>query len=332
MALNLRTIFSMEMTGIAMYNDKIPIQALHVTYSKPEPPTFDNVLKLESQSRESRVEGQNPGLQTPDSGLTTHSFMEQMRMYKEDRLLSSPGGDSVFVDANGKVANKGVEHTCLIKRVGKDIKDAKSNFVNMLKDASCSAKFSYITQDGKIEDGQRVGLVKTLENFFKDLFSGISLGTYTPRAEEKPSGADETVKHSLKKVFLDAVYKDVAVGIPRGAVQIVKDAALVCLNLAEAIPDATIGITKTGEGVTTKVFDNTQVALNFFTDILPGGEGRGRVYAFKLDKGIKGLPLIHNLTTPEQGTDEADFQHVRNTSFRKTIETISSIIPLSTTL
>ncbi len=321
----------MEMTGIATYN-KPSIHTLYVTYSKPESNTFDNILKLESQSRESRVESQNPGLQTPDSGLTTHSFMEQMKTYKEDQLLSNPGGDSIFVDADGKVVNKGLEQNGFMERVGKDIKDAKGNLVNMLKDASYGSKFFYKGQDGGIKEGQKVGLVKTLENFFKDLFSGLSLSAYTPESENKPSGAPETAKHSLKKIFVDAVYNDAVVGIPRGLVQIVEDAALACLNLTEAIPDATVGNTKTGEIVTTKVFDDTQVALDFVADVLPGGNGRGRVYAFKFDKGLKGLPLIHNLTTPEQGTDEADFKYVRNTSFRKTIETISSIIPLGTAL
>ncbi|HEY4482156.1 MAG TPA: hypothetical protein VI489_04820 [Candidatus Brocadiaceae bacterium] len=330
----------MEMTGIATYN-KPSIHTLHVTYSKPEPNTFDNILKLESQSRESRVESQNPGLQTPDSGLTTHSFMEQMKTYKEDQLLSNPGGDSIFVDADGKVVNiedspsfgrKGLEQNGFMERVGKDIKDAKSNLVNMLKDASYGSKFCYKDQDGEIKEGQRVGFVKTLENFFKDLFSGLSLGEYTPGTENKPSGVPETAKYSLKKIFVDAMYNDAVVGIPRGVVQIVEDAALACLNLTEAIPDATVGNTKTGEIVTTKVFDDTQVALDFVADVLPGGKGRGRVYAFKFDKGLKGLPLIHNLTTPEQGTNETDFKYVRNTSFRKTIETISSIIPIGTAL
>lgn len=315
----------MEITGVAMYN-KNPAQPHYITYSKPEPLTFDNILKTESKSHGYCRDEVTPTLSQRQGKPA--SFIDQVKMYKEDQLLSSPGGDSIFVDANGKVINKGIGQNSFMERVSKDINDAKGNFVNMLKDASCGSRFCYKAQDGEIKEEQRVGLAKTLENFFKDLVSGISLGTYTPGTEEDPLGAGETVKHSLRKVFVDAVYNDAVVGIPRGVVQIAKDAALVCLNLAETIPDATIGNTKVGETVTTKVFDNTQVALDFLTDALPGGKGRGRVYAFKLDKGIKGLPLIHNLTTPEQGADEADFRHVRNTSFRKTIETISSIIPI----
>jgi hypothetical protein len=313
----------MELTGIGIYNE-IPIQPPHVTYTKPEPLTFDNILKLESQGQEPADEGLNPG--PPTQGRFA-SFIDQVKMYKEDQLLSNPGGDSIFVDADGKVVNKGLEQDSLVERVGKDIMDAKSNFINMLKDASCGSTFCYKAGDGEIEEGQKVGLVKTLENFFKDLFGGISLGAYTPGTEENPSGAVETVKHSLKKVFVDAVYNDVMVGIPRSAVQVAKDATLVCLNLAEAIPDATIGNTKAGGILTTKVFDNTQVALNFLTDVLPGGGGRKRVYAFNLERGIKGLPIIHNLTMPDQNNDEDDFKYVRNTSFRKTIETVSSILP-----
>ncbi len=355
----------MEMTGVAIYN-KYPVQPYQITFTKPEPSAFDNILKLESQGQGSEVgsgntpqrtpttlypelppQGKFTSLETPfvvngplpdkqparENFLTkSTSFIDQMRLYKEDQLLSSPGGDSVFVDANGKVVNKGPEQNGIKERVSKDIKDAKSNFVNMLKDASYGSKFHYKTQDGEIKEGERVGLLETIENFFKDLVSGISLGAYTPGTEENPSGVSETIKHSLKKVFVDAVYNDMVVGIPRSVVQIAKDAALVGLNLAETVPDATIGSTKVGNVVATQVFDNTQVALEFLTDVLPGGEGRGRVYAFRLDKGIRGLPLIHNLTTPEHGTDDADFKYVRNTSFRKTIETISSIVPLGSAM
>jgi len=39
------------------------------------------------------------------------------------------------------------------------------------------------------------------------------------------------------------------------------------------------------------------------------------------------LPIINNLTTPEEEQDKKDWRYVRNTSFRKVIETIPSLIP-----
>ena len=69
--------------------------------------------------------------------------------------------------------------------------------------------------------------------------------------------------------------------------------------------------------------------MDFLTDILPGGEARQRSRSFKLAKGIKGLPIINNLTTPEGAdTNEKEWKYVRNTSFRKVIESIPSLIPM----
>jgi hypothetical protein len=100
------------------------------------------------------------------------------------------------------------------------------------------------------------------------------------------------------------------------------------LNAVEVGPDATIGNFKTGRKITTAIFDNTQVAMDFLTDVLPGGEASIRARSFKLAKGLKGLPIINNITTPEKNDDEKEWKYVRNTSFRKVIETIPSLIPM----
>jgi hypothetical protein len=67
--------------------------------------------------------------------------------------------------------------------------------------------------------------------------------------------------------------------------------------------------------------------MDFITDVIPGGDASMRTRSFKLAKGLKGLPIIHNLTTPEEEQDSKDWRYVRNTSFRKVIETIPSLIP-----
>lgn len=344
----------MEITGVVLHN-KDPLQPNYTNYTKPEPLSFERILNgeagrdiaspdyLEEVGAYCHTLGRfavanNTPLQFEDvapsmAELNAEKTMaapliKQIAMYQEDELLSSPGGDSVYVNADCKIVNSGDEHRGFTERIGKDLNDAKDNLVNMLKDAAYGSGFHYRTRNGEIKVGQRVGFLETIENFFKDLVSGITLGAYTPGTEEEPDGAAETVKHALKKVFVDALYNDVIVGVPRSVGNIAKDAALASLNLAETIPDATIGNSKAGEAVTNKAFDGAQVALEFVTDVLPGGEGRGRVYAFKPGEGIKGLPFIYNLTVPEHDEEGEEIQYVRNTPFRKTIETISSIMPI----
>ncbi len=101
------------------------------------------------------------------------------------------------------------------------------------------------------------------------------------------------------------------------------------LNSIEVIPDATIGNFEAGRKVTTSIFDNTQVVVDFMTDVLPGGEASGRTRSFRLAKGLKGLPIINNITTDENGTVELNWRYVRNTNFRKVIETVTSLFPAS---
>jgi hypothetical protein len=191
------------------------------------------------------------------------------------------------------------------------------------------AKIRYIDNNGKIKEGRKVGFVKTLGNFFKNLVSGLTLGAYTPEGEVKPHGGAGRTKHLFKKIFRDAIVGDIAMGVPRSMVYIGEDIMLAGLNSIEVIPDATIGNFKAGRKATTTVFDNTQVVLDFVTDVLPGGEASGRAHSFRLAKGLKGLPIINNITTDEKEAKELNWRYVRNTNFRKVIETVTSLIPVS---
>jgi len=133
----------------------------------------------------------------------------------------------------------------------------------------------------------------------------------------------------FKKIIKDAIMGDIMQGVPNSVIHLGEDVMFAGLNAVEVIPDATIGNFKAGREATTAIFDNTQVAMDFLTDILPGGEARQRSRSFKLAKGIKGLPIINNLTTPEGAdTNEKEWKYVRNTSFRKVIESIPSLIPM----
>ncbi len=251
------------------------------------------------------------------------SLKDQFRKYKEDQLLSKPGGDNFTIDNDNSV-----DQSKFTKRVGKDLKDAGENFKNIFKDIGTGATIKYVDKDGNIKEGKKVGFAGTIVNFFKDMASGITFGKYTPEGEDAPDNALEATKHFFKKIFVDALFKDAVVGIPRSAIQVGEDAVFACINLAETIPDATIGNCKVGQMVTTEFFDDTQVFIDFVTDVIPMGEAGSRTRAFTLKKGLKGLPIVYNITSPEQGMDDENWKHVRNTPLRKTIESVATFIPI----
>ena len=255
------------------------------------------------------------------------SLLEQYKTYKEDQLMSNPGGDNFFLSKAGKVINNNYDHSKITKRVGKDLSDAGNNLLNAVKDLGIGAKIKYIDKHGNIQDGRKVGLVGTVANFFKDTVSGLSFGLYSPKGEMKPQGGVARVKHLFKKIFKDALVGDIVKGVPKSAVHIGEDIMFAGLNAIEAVPDATIGNFKAGRKVTTAIFDNTQVAMDFVTDAIPGGDASARTRSFSLAKGLKGLPILNNLTTPKEKQDETEWQYVRNTKFRKVLETIPSLMP-----
>lgn len=325
-------------------------------YKNADNPTFSDVICHEMNSQElarksdcdtltTRVDGEiisqierdafkaQAACSNAKSGTTSAPIMEQLKKYKEDQLLSKPGGDCFYLDKDTSIIDYQADQSEFIPRVGKDLKDAADNVVNILKDVGMGATMKYVDKDGRIQETKKVGFVGTLVNFFKDAASGITLGKYTPNGEKTPDTALDTTKHFLKKVFVDALLKDVIVGIPRSAVHIGEDTAFAAINLAETIPDATIGNFKTGQKITTEVFDDTQVLVDFVTDVIPTGEASSRTRAFSFKKGIKGLPLVHNLTEPEKKVEsegekkDENWKYVRNTPFRKTIESVASLIP-----
>ena len=103
-----------------------------------------------------------------------------------------------------------------------------------------------------------------------------------------------------------------------------EDLLLAGWNLLETIPDATIGNFKTGKKLTTAVFDNVQVALDYLTDILPAGDAWIRVHSPDL-KEYK-APILNNIHRPERTNGDSRWRYIRNTSFRKTIETAGSLV------
>ena len=92
------------------------------------------------------------------------------------------------------------------------------------------------------------------------------------------------------------------------------------------LPDATIGNVEAGRKLVTTVFDNGQVAIDYLTDILPTGEAWLRVHASRINFKEIRPPVLYNLKMPEHYTGDVRWRYVRNTPFRKTIETIGSLL------
>ncbi len=283
-----------------------------------------------SQIERGNFESQATYMNTKGDTARSIVLKDQVKKYKEDQLLSKPGGDHFYLEENTDVINYQADHSKFGERVGKDLKDAMENILNIFKDLGPGAEIKYVDKDGHIQDGKKAGLIGTLVNFFQDIASGITLGKCARNGEDTPDNALEAARHFLKKIFVDAIFKDVIVGIPRSAIHIGEDAAFACINLAETIPDATVGNFKAGQAATTEVFDDVQVFVDFVTDVIPMGEAGSRTRAFTLKKGLKGLPIIHNITEPEQGGEDENWKYVRNTAFRKAIESFATLIPIRT--
>ncbi|GEM_PF-1990702 len=264
----------------------------------------------------------NNSVQTNDNP----GIIEQIRMYKEDQLMANPGGDYYTENENGQIQyNPNFDNSNFANRVGKDISDSASNIKNAVANLAAGAKYSYIDSEGKIQTAQKTGLLKTMGNFAKHFFDAITFGSFN---KETPQNQNIIQKagYSAKKLLVDGVVKDVLIGIPHSMINAGENVLLATMNAMEVVPDATIGNMKAGEKITTSLFDNGQVAVNYISDIMPTGEAWMRVNApGSTDSGLK-LPILYNLKTPQQGLEDMRWASVRNTPFRKAIETVGSLL------
>ena len=241
--------------------------------------------------------------------------------YVDDQLLSSPGGDR-YEDLHEKKVEPKVPHS-FAKRVGKDLKDAFGNVRNFFTDLFFGSKFCYRDENNEIKEAKRKGLLGSVVDFFKDMGSAFSFGAWRPDGDEAPKGIGKRLAFSCSK-FTKAIATDVFQNIPASVNHMAKDIALAAWNSVEVLPDATIGNIAAGEKLTTTVFDNGQVVGNYLTDITPGGDAWQRVHAFSF-KELR-PPILNNLQKPETGTQDPRWKTVRNTSFRKTIETVGALL------
>lgn len=342
----------LETSNISAINNSINVNSITGSHNNEVTSSFENIIQDELKQQETEklpktgtdvsticemdiiLQNERSAFETKtayiEAGKANSSLTikEQLIKYKEDQLLSKPGGDYFNLKKGTDVIDYKKDQSGFTVRVGKDIKDAGENFVNVFKDIGFGAEIRYVDRDGHFQEGRKTGFIATIVNFFKDMASGITFGKYNPNGEKSPDNAIEATKHFFKKIFVDAVFKDIVVGIPRSVIHVGEDAVFTCINAAETIPDATVGNFKAGQAATTEIFDDMQVFVDFVTDVLPMGEAGARTHAFSFDKGLKGLPIVYNITAPEQGRSEDDWKYVRNTPFRKAIESVATLIPM----
>ena len=185
------------------------------------------------------------------------------------------------------------------------------------------SKVHYRDEDNQIKEGTQRGLIGTCVDFVKDLGSALTFGLWHPGDEKGPEGFTERISYVGTKLK-HAVLGDLVEGIPQSLNHMGKNIVLAGLNLVQVLPDSTIGNLEEGRKLTTTVFDNGQVMVEYLTDIIPTGDAWFRVHASSL-KDLE-APILYNLKMPEYVKGDNRWQYVRNTPFRKTIETVGSLL------
>jgi len=245
-----------------------------------------------------------------------------IQKYKDDQLLSNPGGDHYYLDQKRVVAHPEGQES-FWGRIGKDISDAFSNVKNGIQNFLFGAKIRYRDQENQIQEARQRGLVGSVVDFFKDLGSALSLGAWRPDGEKAPEGFTDRLKFAFSKMK-EAFCGDLIQGVSGSVIHMGEDLIFAGWNLLEAIPDATLGNFEAGKRLTTAIFDNGQVVIDYLTDILPSGDAWQRVHAMSLKSLTP--PVLNNLNRPEEDSSDARWRYVRNTPFRKTIETLGAIL------
>lgn len=248
--------------------------------------------------------------------------MRDLEKYRDDQLLSNPGGDHYYLGEK-KVVSHPKDQESFWGRIAKDISDAFDNVKNFFQDLWGGAKTYYRDQNNQIQETTRRGLIGSVIDFFKDMGSALTFGMWRPDGEPAPQGVGERLVFSVSKLK-EAIFGDLIQGVTGSVNHMAEDLVLAGWNLVEVIPDATIGNFEAGRKLTTTIFDNGQVIIDYLTDVLPSGEAWLRVHSPNFKE--KGAPLLYNLSLPEHYKGDTRWQYIRNTPFRKTIETIGSLL------
>ncbi|MGC8491213.1 MAG: hypothetical protein ACP5SH_05695 [Syntrophobacteraceae bacterium] len=240
--------------------------------------------------------------------------------YKEDQLLRNPGSRT-YDAKGGKVAGSGKESVSGL--IGKDISGVIGNIRNFFANIFKGSTILYKDEKNRIQKGHQTGLLGALGNFFRDLAGALSFGAYHPDSRKPVQGLENRLHYSLSKLK-EAFLGDLVDGVPSSLNHMAQNAILSGWRLAEVLPDAALGSFAPGRKLTTTIFDNGQVAIEYLTDIAPSGDAWLRVHA--CDWGKLSPPVLYNLKMPEHFSGDVRWRYVRNTPFRKSIETIGALL------
>ncbi len=246
-------------------------------------------------------------------------------LYVYEQLLANPGGDAYVTKEGVTVREPGNDEASITARVGKDLKDAGDNLMRLAGDLGMGSTVAFQDANGQVVQKERRGLLGVASDFAKDLATGITFGAYNPDGEKIPEKATDRLLFGLKKIGADAIAGDLLVGVPGAAVNSVEDTALAMLNTFEVLPDATIGNLKMGKTATSAAFDHTQVVVNGVADVLPGGEAWARVFSTGQGNDWQ-IPVYNNAVSGETVSDDPRYAGVTNTTLRKSIETVGSVL------
>ena len=238
--------------------------------------------------------------------------------YRDEQLLSNPGGEDYFLDGTTQSDDSGV-----MANLAKDFSDVVDNIGNFFHNLLFGAETHYRDEQGEVQTSQNRGLVGSLVDLVCDVGSALSFGAWRPDGEDAPEGLQERVSFAFDK-FKEAVADDVVAGVAGSVNHMGEDLLLAGWNLVELVPDATISNVDMAEKVVSNVFDNGQVVIDYLTDVLPGGEAWLRVHATDLDESQ--VPVFYNIATPENFTGDTRWEHVSNTPLRKALETVGSLL------
>ncbi len=248
--------------------------------------------------------------------------MSDFEKYKDDQLLRNPGGSNYYLEEK-KVVENPPDQKSFMGRLGKTVSAVAGNIRNFAGNIFLGSKFLYRDQNNEIQEGKTRGFTGAVADFFKDLGSALSFGAFHPDRAEGPKGFMERMVYSAGKLK-DAIMSDIAEGVPSSINHMGKNLVLAGWHLAQVIPDATIGNFDAGQKLTTSIFDNGHVMVEYLTDVMPTGDAWLRVHASNFRELQP--PVLYNIKMPENFSGDTRWEHVRNTPFRKTIETIGSLL------
>ena len=245
-----------------------------------------------------------------------------MEKYRDDQLLSNPGGDAYYLEKK-EVIPDAPEQRSFWGRIGKDISDAVGNVKNFFHDLLFGSKIHYRDNGNRIRTARRRGLIGSVIDFFRDLGSAFGIGSGKRSTASAASGFTGHAGSFFRKLR-QAIFGDLIQGVGGSVVHVAEDLVFAGWNFIETLPDATVGTLPGGKGLITAVFDNGQVFLDYLTDILPFGDAWLRVHSMGVDE-LK-APVLSNIRMQERRPDDVRWRYVRNTPFRKAVETAGSLI------